>query len=301
VKLFSFFEAKEQYAIGVKIPEGAFNLSQALEIYQKAKGAKQNVSMPFLQMLVEMGYCSGQVIQNILSEPWVQSKLGQLRLPSGIQYDVPISRPSKILALGRNYQAHAKEMDHDVPGEPLFFSKAPSSLIPHRADIILPHWLDSRVDHEAELALIIGKNGRNIPEDEAVNYIAGYTIVNDITARTMQKEDMKESKPWFRSKSLDTFCPIGPFLIPADQLDDPHKLDIQLSVNGKIRQKSNTSKMVFKIPTIVSNLSRFMTLFAGDIIATGTPEGVSQIQEGDEIEISITGLGTLKNKVVKET
>ncbi len=132
-------------------------------------------------------------------------------------------------------------------------------------------------------------------------YIAGYTILNDVTARTMQKKDIDHHEPWFRSKSLDTFCPVGPYLVPADEVKDPHSLKITLTVNGKKRQQSKTSSMIFKIPKIVAHLSRFMTLHPGDIIATGTPEGVSPIKEGDGIEVTITGLGSLRNRVIKET
>lgn len=301
MKLFSFIIDGDDTGIGVQTSKGSFNLSRAFEIYQRAKGARQTVSFAFLQVLVEMGYCAGSIIQQVLSESWVQAKQEKLRLKSGFHYDLPITRPSKIIGLGRNYRAHAEEFNHEIPEEPLFFAKSTSALIPHEADIVIPRWLGSRVDHEAELALIIGKKGKDIPENEAMSYVAGYTILNDVTARTMQKEDTSQNKPWFRSKSLDTFCPVGPFLVPADELDDPYSLEICLTVNGEKRQQANTSDMVFKIPKILANLSRFMTLQPGDIISTGTPEGVSPIKDGDIIEVSITDLGTLRNRVVKET
>lgn len=301
MKFFAFFTEDEEMGIGVETSKGTFNLSRAFDIYQRAKGARQPVSFDFLQVLVEMGYCSGNMIQNVLSEPWVQSKQEGLRLPQDFRYNLPISRPSKIIGLGRNYRAHVKELHHEIPKEPLFFGKAPSALIPHETDIVIPRWLDDRVDHEAELALVIGKRGKDIPEEEAISHIAGYTILNDVTARTMQKEDIDHHEPWFRSKSLDTFCPVGPFLVPTDEVKDPHSLKITLTVNGEMRQQSKTSSMIFKIPKIVAHLSRFMTLQPGDIIATGTPEGVSPIKDGDVIEVTITGLGTLRNRVVKES
>jgi len=300
VKLFSFSQGENDLGIGVETPKGVFNLSQALDIYQRAKGIKNPVSFAFLQVLVEMGYCSGSTIREILDEPWVQSKRESLRLSTGIQYELPIARPSKIIGIGRNYRAHAEEFQQEIPEEPLFFNKAPSALIPHKSEIIIPRWLDSRVDHEAELALVIGRKGKNITEHEAMSYIAGYTILNDVTARTMQKEDMKNRKPWYRSKNLDTFCPLGPYLVPADEISNPQALEIQLMLNGMKKQKAKTSSMIFKISELIVYLSRFLTLEPGDIIATGTPEGVSPINNGDTIEITITKLGKLQNRVLKE-
>ncbi len=300
MKLFSFSIGDEKVGIGVETSSGVLNLTRALDIYQKAKGVRQPVSFGFLQMLVEMGYCSGAVIRDVLSESWVQSKQAELRLDSDFKYELPIARPSKIICLGRNYRKHAKELKSDVPNEPLFFAKAPSALIPHEADVVIPRWLNNRVDHEAELAVVIGKEGKDIVKEEALSYVAGYTILNDVTARTMQKGDLDQQHPWFRSKSLDTFCPLGPFLLPADECSDPHKLEIRLTVNGSVKQTDNTSSMIFSIPDVIASISKFMTLQPGDIIATGTPGGVSPIQDGDMIEVSIKGIGVLKNRVVKE-
>jgi 2-keto-4-pentenoate hydratase/2-oxohepta-3-ene-1,7-dioic acid hydratase in catechol pathway len=259
------------------------------------------VAFAFIQVVVELGYSSSSTLSKIMDDPWVRSKSEDLRLPDGFEYMLPIQRPSKIVAMGRNYMAHVKELQHEAPKEPMFFAKASSALIPHEADIVIPGWLDSRVDHEAELALVIGKPCRNVPVDQVMQCIAGYSILNDVTARAMQKEDIDHGNPWFRSKSMDTFCPMGPFFVPADAIDDPNRLDIALTVNGEVRQKANTSSMLFSVPKLVSAISKYMTLQPGDIIATGTPEGVSPIQAGDVVEITITGLGTLRNRVVKGT
>ena len=299
MKFFSF-STEEKTGIGVETEEGVFDFTEAFETYQHAKGAREPVVLNFLQLLVEMGYCSANTIKKVFSDPWVRSREKRLRLDSGFRYNPPIERPTKIIGLGQNYRAHAKELKHAIPKEPIFFAKSPSAIIPHEAEIVIPYWLDDRVDHEAELALIIGKKGKNIPEKEAMSYIAGYTILNDVTARAMQKEDLAHSNPWFRSKSLDTFCPIGPFLIPADEVPDPHALEISLTINGKEHQRASTSEMIFKIPEVISYISKFMTLFPGDIISTGTPQGVSPIKDGDVIEVAITGFGILKNRVVKE-
>lgn len=150
----------DHVGIGIETEKGTFDLSQALMIFQKAKGIKNPVCIDFLQILVEMGYCSGEMLRQIMDESWVQSKQEELRLDQDFRIELPIARPSKIICLGRNYKAHAKELDHDVPEEPLFFCKAPSTLIPHESEIVIPKWLDGRVDHEAELALIIGKQGQ---------------------------------------------------------------------------------------------------------------------------------------------
>jgi 2-keto-4-pentenoate hydratase/2-oxohepta-3-ene-1,7-dioic acid hydratase in catechol pathway len=280
--------------------EENYNLTEALNIYQTAKGANKKLSIAFLQMFIEMGYCSGAIINNVFNEPWVKSKIKDLIITSDFIYGIPVPRPSKIICLGRNYKAHARELKHTLPKEPLIFSKAPSSLIAHNEKIIIPSWLEGRVDHEAELALVIGKTGKDIPEEDAFNYLAGYTIINDVTARDMQKKDLQNSNPWFRSKSLDTFSPLGPFIIPADEMKNPHNLKIKLKINHKIKQNASTADMLFKIPEIISYISKYMTLQSGDIIATGTPEGVSEIKDGDTIEITISSMGTLQNTVVKE-
>lgn len=210
----------------------------------------------------------------------------------------PITRPSKIIALGRNYLEHAKETGYNAPKEPIFFSKSVSSIIGHDERIIYPTWL-TRVDPEVELGVIIGKKAKNIPEETAINYVLGYTIINDVTARDMQTEDLKISNPWFRSKSFDTFCPIGPYLVLKEQVQDPHNLNIELRVNGTVRQKDNTKNLIFKIPYIISYITRHMTLEPGDIIATGTPSGIAPIKPGDIIEAEIEGIGILKNIVVE--
>ncbi|MGC8970822.1 MAG: fumarylacetoacetate hydrolase family protein [bacterium] len=210
----------------------------------------------------------------------------------------PIIRPSKIIALGRNYLEHAKETGHDAPKEPIFFSKAVSSIIGHEDRIMYPNWL-TRVDPEVELGVIIGKRAKNIPEENAMDCVLGYTVINDVTARDMQTEDLKAANPWFRSKSFDTFCPIGPYLVLKECVQDPHNLAIELRVNGIIRQKDNTKNLIFKIPQIISFITRHMTLEPGDIIATGTPSGIAPIKPGDIVEAEVENIGVLKNIVIE--
>ncbi|MBN1999010.1 fumarylacetoacetate hydrolase family protein [candidate division KSB1 bacterium] len=243
-----------------------------------------------------MEYFSTATLQEIIKTVQGVRPLQDLELPEKIQYDVPISRPQEIICLGRNYKKHAEEFDSTVPQQPMFFSKLSSSLLPHRGVIKIPSDV-GRVDHEIELAVVIGEVASKVAAKDAYDYIAGYTIANDITARDMQKTDIKDGKPWTLSKGFDTFCPMGPYLVPADSVQDPHNLELELLVNGEVRQKSNTRYMVFKIPELVAYISKYVTLQPGDIICTGTPEGVSPIKPGDEIVATIEGLGTLKNTV----
>ncbi len=209
----------------------------------------------------------------------------------------PLTRPSKIIGLGRNYIAHVEETGFSAPEEPLFFGKAPSSVVGPDANIVYPPMV-TRLDPEIELGFVIGWKARNVSEGEAMDYVAGYTIVNDVTARDMQLRDIAEGKPWLRTKSFDTFTPTGPYLVLKDEIPDPHDLQITLRVNGEIRQDSSTANCVFKIPQIVSYISSFMTLVPGDLIATGTPGGIAPLNRGDIVECTITGLGTLVNRVV---
>ena len=199
--------------------------------------------------------------------------------------------PSKIICLGRNYAAHAKEHGAEVPKVPLIFMKPPSAIIAHEEDIILPPQ-SNQVEHEAELAIVIGKRGRWITAEEANDHIFGYTIANDVTARDLQRTDNQ----WTRAKGFDTFCPLGPWI---ETQMNPLDALITCRVNGEMRQMGSTRDMVFDIPQIVAFISSVMTLLPGDIILTGTPAGVSPLQPGDIVEVSIEGIGTLRNTVRK--
>jgi 2-keto-4-pentenoate hydratase/2-oxohepta-3-ene-1,7-dioic acid hydratase in catechol pathway len=202
---------------------------------------------------------------------------------------LPVSLPTKIIAVGLNYIDHAKEMNKKIPEEPLLFMKPNSAIIAHNDEIVLPE-ISKRVDYEGELAVVIGKTGKNIREDEVDKYILGYTCFNDVTARDLQEKDGQ----YTRSKSFDTFAPNGPWI--ENQID-PDNLEIKTILNGKVVQHSNTSNLKFKPKFLVSYISKIMTLFPGDIIATGTPSGVGQLKTGDIIEVSIEGIGVLRNKV----
>ena len=198
--------------------------------------------------------------------------------------------PTKIVAVGRNYAEHASEMQSDVPTEPLIFLKPPSAVIGPGKAIAYPP-ISQRVDYEAELAVVIGRRARNVPASEALNYVLGYTCANDITARDLQRKDGQ----WTRSKSFDTFCPLGPWLAVGL---DPNDLTIECRVNGVVKQKSHTSRMIFSITELIRYITQVMTLEPGDVLLTGTPAGVGSLQPGDHVEVEIEGIGVLENTVV---
>ncbi|MCF8056168.1 MAG: fumarylacetoacetate hydrolase family protein [Desulfocapsa sp.] len=220
-------------------------------------------------------------------------------------------RPSKIIALGLNYLEHIKEsgsvnvqnFTNEIPKEPVLFPKTPNVLIGPEEEIILPKFLQEydfdncRTDHEAELALIIKDRIKNISPENALRHILGYTCFNDVSQRNLQRSD---KSGWFRGKSLDTFGPIGPRIIATDDIGDVQKLDICCRLNGTIVQQGNTAEMIFKIPEIVSFVSRNFTLETGDIIITGTPSGVGPLQNGDVVEVEIENIGILRNRVRQE-
>ena len=197
----------------------------------------------------------------------------------------------KIVCLLRSYAAHAAEMGGEVPEEPVFFLKPSTSIIRDGEDIVIPQE-SKEVHHEVELAVIIGKTGRFIEKESAMKYVLGYSILIDVTARDIQAQAKKQGRPWAIAKGYDTFAPISN-VVPKMDIDNPYDLNIWLKVNGQYRQKSNTNLLLFKISEIIASISRVMTLEPGDIIATGTPEGVSRIVAGDKIEAGIDGLGTL--------
>ena len=235
---------------------------------------------------------------------WVGSHEEGLFIPiEDVEILAPIPIPRKnIFCVGKNYAEHAIEMGSkdDIPEHIMVFTKAPTTVIGNE-DIILSHReITEQLDYEGELAIVIGKEGKGIKQEEALNYIFGYTIINDITARDLQAKH----KQFFIGKSLDTTCPMGPWIVHSSAIENPNHLNIQTTVNGEIRQKSNTENFIFPVEEIIAVLSQGMTLQPGDIIATGTPAGVGKgfkpprfLQPGDRIEIWVEKIGTLKNKI----
>jgi len=224
---------------------------------------------------------------------------GVLRPLDAIKLNPPVIAPGKILAVGLNYAAHAAEQNKNPPESPLIFSKNVTALTGPEDEIRLPQ-ISEEVDYEAELAFVIGKEARSVQAENAFDYIAGYTILNDVTARDLQRRE----RQWARAKGLDSFAPCGPWLVTTDEIADPHSLGLELRLNGETRQKSNTSDLIFKIPYLIEFISQDLTLRPGDIISTGTPSGVGVymkppvfLKSGDAIEIRIQGIGKLANSV----
>jgi 2-keto-4-pentenoate hydratase/2-oxohepta-3-ene-1,7-dioic acid hydratase in catechol pathway len=209
----------------------------------------------------------------------------------------PISRPPKIVALGRNYAAHAREMGNVPSEEPPIFFKPPSSVIGPGEPILLPPESEE-VHHEIEIGVVIAARGVRVPADRAYEFVGGYTVLNDVTARDIQRQDIRRSQPFDRAKSFDTFCPMGPFVVTKESLPDPERLRLVLRVNGEVRQDASTADMILSIPRTIAYITRYMSLEPGDVIATGTPEGVGQLRAGDVVEAEIEGIGVLRNPVV---
>jgi 2-keto-4-pentenoate hydratase/2-oxohepta-3-ene-1,7-dioic acid hydratase in catechol pathway len=226
---------------------------------------------------------------------------------SSIRWHAPIPRPSKnVFCLGRNYAAHAREaaqargQEVKIPTVPVIFTKAPTSVTGPFDDIAVDRTATQQVDWEVELGVVIGVSGRNISKGDAMRHVFGYTVINDLTARDLQQQHMQ----WFKGKSLDGFCPMGPVLVTADEFGDPQTKRVQLRVNGTTKQDSSTEHMIFPVDVIIEWLSKGLTLEAGDVIATGTPDGVGMgrtppefLNDGDVLETEVEGIGVMRNRI----
>ncbi len=205
---------------------------------------------------------------------------------------LPPVEPTKIVCVGRNYAKHADERDEEVPDRPLLFLKPPSAVAAPDSEVVLPAGKE-RVDHEAELAVVIGKQARNVEASDAQEYIAGYTCFNDVSNR----DDQDREQNWVRGKAFDNSAPIGPVVAPPEAV--PENASIELRVNGETRQSSTLEHLIFSVPDLVSEITTHMTLEPGDLIATGTPEGVGPLSDGDRVEVEIEGIGTLEHRTVR--
>jgi acylpyruvate hydrolase len=230
------------------------------------------------------------------------SAAGLLHAAADVELRAPIQRPGKVVCVGLNYRSHLAEIGDPVPEYPILFHKAATSIIGSGQAIVLPR-ISNQVDYEGELAVIIGRRGKYIPEKEALAYVAGYTCANDVSAHDLEFR----TSQWTSGKMLDTFCPLGPVLLTGDEVADPGSLRLQTLLNGRTVQKACTSEMVFSVPFLVSYISSLATLEPGDIILTGTPAGIGCnrkpqvfLQAGDQVSVRIEGIGTLTNPVVAE-
>ncbi len=233
---------------------------------------------------------------------WLQQNIDSCPvIEKGIRIGPPVAEVSKIICVGLNYAKHAQEGGMDLPSEPVLFFKATTAICGPFDDVIIPKG-SIKTDWEVELAVVVGKKGNYISESDALDYVAGYVLHNDISEREFQLE---KSGQWVKGKSADTFAPLGPFLATTDEIEDPHNLDLWLKVNNETMQNSNTSDLVFGVPHLVSYISQFMTLLPGDVISTGTPAGVGlgqnpprYLKEGDVMELGVEGLGVSKQATV---
>jgi 2,4-didehydro-3-deoxy-L-rhamnonate hydrolase len=221
-----------------------------------------------------------------------------------VRIGAPVARPGKLMAVGKNYAEHAAETKSAVPEKPIFFTKAPSAINGPYDDVVVPSNY-ATVDHEVELALVIGRIAKRVDRTAALAHVAGYLICNDVTERTAQS---KEGSQWFRGKSFDTFAPLGPFLVTPDEVGNPHALSLVCRVDGEVRQNGNTKDFIFDIPYLIAFMSRNVTLEPGDIITTGTPAGVGHgrnppvyLKAGQSMELEVTALGAQRTRLVAET
>lgn len=289
-------------SIGVELESGILDIPDAASHF----GRKYHVrghSFPTTMMDLLQWESGIDVVRQIVTR-YKKTPEGErlmTRPLKSVTLEAPLSRPGKIVALGKNYLDHIVETGSDIPEKPVIFAKFSSSVIGPDEHISMPE-VSSKLDWEVELGVIIGKTCRNVSEKKALDYVAGYTIVNDVSARDLQMGDGQ----WVRGKSLDGFCPMGPCIVTQDELGSASKLKLHTKVNGVIKQASSTSEMIFKVPNIVSYLSKSFTLEPGDVIATGTPSGVGFVRDppeylkvGDEMELYIENIGYLRNKIVK--
>ena len=291
-------ESSEQ-RLGVLVGDVVYDVAKLARAVKESGGGPPSwlLQANRTQHVIDRGESAVRDIEELLTD--IQSGTA---LPIDSIEFLPAVYPGKILAIGRNYVDHAIEGGAAPPEAPLLFNKLPNSLSAHNAPIVLPP-ISTKVDYEAELAVVIGRRAKRVSEAEALEHIFGYTLIDDVSARDLQFGDGQ----WTRGKGLDTFAPLGPFITTRDEIKDVQALKIEGRLNGEVMQSSNTGKMIFKVAYLVSYLSQGMTLEPGDVIATGTPEGVGIFRDppvllkaGDVFEVEIEKLGTLRNPVVVE-
>ncbi len=295
-------ESVEQ-RLGILVGDVVCDVAELARAVKAAGGDPANWLLDVNSTLdvIKRGGSALEEINVLLANDQPHSGRGQVTAytPDSIDF-LPAVNPSKILAIGRNYIDHAIEGGAEPPTAPLIFNKLPNSLSAHNAPIVLPK-ISSKVDYEAELAVVIGRRATRVSESRALEHVFGYTMIDDVSARDLQFGDGQ----WTRGKSLDTFAPLGPFITTRDEIADVQALKIEGRLNGEVMQSSNTGKMIFKVAYLVSYLSQGITLEPGDVIATGTPDGVGifrkppvLLKAGDVFEVTIEQLGTLRNPVI---
>lgn len=284
-------------------PRAALVLDDGTGLWDLSAYLRQNGRPADLFELSEDGWFSPAQLEDRLprsgGEGWEPVESTESGLPAAdLALPVPMEMVGKIMAFGKNFKAHAEEFNEEVPKEPLFFNKLPETLVPSGSTVEVPAWYTDRVDHEVELAVIIGVGGKAFTEEDAMEHVAFYTLANDLTARTLQGQDRKLGFPWFRAKNMDGFCPLGPALVPVEYLDGS-KAHLTCKVNGELRQDAKTSDMVVTIPKALAYLSRHFTLNPGDIVLMGTPSGVGPLLDGDQVVCHAPSIGTLSTTILR--
>lgn len=292
--------ANGSYELGVKTDRGVLHVRKALQA-TGASGVPQTV-----HEVIEGGQGALAALQSFTEQALAAAGSEAYVLDeAGITYGPCVTHPSKIICVGLNYRRHAEETNAPIPQYPILFNKFNNTLTGHGHDVPLPVKVSSKVDYEAELVIVIGKKAKYVSKEQALDHVFGYCCVNDLSARDLQMR----TQQWLLGKSCDGFSPLGPYLVSADEVGDPNNLNIRCIVNGEVRQNSNTSDMIFHCDEIVSYISQHMTLEPGDIILTGTPEGVVlglpeekqvYLKDGDVVTIEIEKLGSLTNRMVNE-
>jgi 5-oxopent-3-ene-1,2,5-tricarboxylate decarboxylase / 2-hydroxyhepta-2,4-diene-1,7-dioate isomerase len=290
------FEDRNGPCVGIELDGKWINYSIAESVYLLLEHRTPVPPTATIAALLAAGRFEAGTMKTVIAFVRKTDLRKYLALSSEAELRAPVRRPPKIVALGLNYALHAKEGNYQVPKEPIIFVKSGSSVIGPGETIRIPRRM-GRMDHEVELAVVIGKQATAVKRRNAWKVIAGYTVCNDVTARDIQTADIEKRHPWYRSKSFDTFAPMGPWIITADAIPSPLRLTVTCRVNGKIRQRANTRDLVFDVPTIIEYVTRHITLEPGDIISTGTPEGIGPIAHGDTIVCSVERIGELKNPV----
>ncbi|AFH60513.1 fumarylacetoacetate hydrolase family protein [Paenibacillus caseinilyticus] len=301
MKLVNFVQGG-RLQLGIKTGEGILYVERALDILEDGK-----VNVPLsMQEVIDGGAGALQALQGLVDKMLASGAKGGALFDEADQTFGPsVLQPGKIICVGLNYRKHAEETNAKIPEYPILFNKFSNALTGHGHDVSLAERVTSQVDYEAELAIVIGKEAKDVPREEALNYVLGYSCANDLSARDLQLRTAQ----WMLGKTLDGFAPLGPYLVTADEVGNPNELAISCKVNGETRQSSNTSDMIFHCDEIVSYISRHMTLQPGDVILTGTPEGVVlglpeaqrvYLKDGDVVTIEIEKLGALTNRMVSE-
>ena len=317
------YESGKQPALGVVVKDWIVGVGPAIQLLQKKRVPRALAQRANFKSAAKRVLDAGGAPKDMIEllgrgRAWgkslatVTSALGKemdfSKAPKGLftplakaRLLAPIPKPEKIVCVGLNYADHAREQGHEPPKSPILFLKSANTICGPGDPIHLPP-NSSQVDYEAEFAVVIGKRGSRIPEDKAYDYVGGYMVLHDVSARDLQFADGQ----WYRGKSCDTFAPTGPWIVTPDEIKDPHKLRISLSLNGEVMQDSSTSNLIFSVPYLISYLSQSATWEVGDLISTGTPPGVGVFRKppvflkgGDTVSVTVEGLGTLTNPVVR--